>query len=196
MHAYVCGCVGVYSALQCTPVDLGQEEGPNRDQWQEQAVSVGNKREIPWIWGKKRGAHRDKWQAQAVSGGNNGICREQTVPVGPVCFFIFFPSIFCQALFFNSCGVPINPCPMSMFTSRVWSIRLLVSGASDPAPYSCHPYPHTPHPIPVPSPCTPYSCHPVCVCVCVCVSRGMQVCTYVRISACKYRLKILPRVRV
>jgi hypothetical protein len=33
-------------------VDLGQEEGANRDQWQEQAVSVGNKREIPWIWGK------------------------------------------------------------------------------------------------------------------------------------------------
>jgi hypothetical protein len=58
VYVYVCGCgflggcVGVYSALQCAPVDLGQEEGANRDQRQEQAVSVGNKQEIPWIWGK------------------------------------------------------------------------------------------------------------------------------------------------
>jgi len=35
-------------------------------------------------------------------------------------------------------------------------------GASDPAPYSCHPYPLTPVTrSPVPSPYTPYSCLPI-----------------------------------
>ena len=46
---------------------------------------------------------------------------------------------------FNSCVVPINPCPMSMFTSSSLFLLLLSAlswpGASDPAPYSCHPYP-------------------------------------------------------
>jgi hypothetical protein len=57
------------------------------------------------------------------------------------------------------CPYVLVPCPCNL--------RLLLSafswpGTSDPAPYSCHPYPRVPVTLfPVPSPYTPYSCHPV-----------------------------------